>query len=94
VKGAMRALRKRLALRGWHERAVFLDMCGGKHRAGSDSPRRGPSDEKLFPLSRNMKGGIPYSGTLLLSLATEKEERVENTQNVTLPTASCQEKKS
>jgi len=39
----------------------------GKHRAGSDS-------EKLFPLSRNMKGGIPYSGTLLLSLASEKEE--------------------
>jgi hypothetical protein len=42
-------------------------MCGGKHRAGSDS-------EKLFPLSKNMKGGIPYSGTLLLSLASEKEE--------------------
>jgi hypothetical protein len=41
-------------------------MCGGKHRAGSDS-------EALFPLSENMKGGIPYSGTLLLSLAAEKE---------------------
>jgi len=30
---------------------------------------------KLFPLSGNKKGGIPYSGTLLLSLASEKEER-------------------
>jgi hypothetical protein len=42
-------------------------MCAGKHRKGSDS-------EKLFPLSGNKKGGIPYSGTLLLSLASEKEE--------------------
>jgi hypothetical protein len=42
-------------------------MCAGKHRKGSDS-------ERLFPLSKNKKGGIPYSGTLLLSLASEKEE--------------------
>jgi hypothetical protein len=47
-------------------------MCGGKHRAGSDS-------ELLFPFSKDMKGGIPYSGTLLLSLATEKEgETIKN----------------
>jgi hypothetical protein len=52
-------------------------MCGRKHRAGSDS-------EMLFPLSKNMKGGIPYSGTLLLSLATEKEEMEGNTQLATL----------
>jgi len=43
----------------------------GKHRAGSDS-------EKLFPLSKNMKGGIPYGGTLLLSLASENEAQIEH----------------
>jgi hypothetical protein len=38
-------------------------------------PKGSPWDdsEKLFPLSKNKKGGIPYSGTLLLSLASEKE---------------------
>ncbi len=46
--------------------AVSSGMCGGRHRKRSDS-------EKLFPLSKNMKGGIPHSGTLLLSLASEKE---------------------
>ena len=56
----------------------FSSACGGEHRARSDS-------EMLFPLSKNMKGGIPYSGTLLLSLATEKEERNENTQTETRP---------
>ena len=54
-------------------------MCGGKHRAGSDS-------EKLFPLSKNMKGGIPYHGTLLLSLASEKEGEIN--QNVVIETES------
>ncbi len=50
----------------WQAGAVFSRLCAGKHRQHSDS-------EKLFPLSKNMKGGIPYSGTLLLSLASEKE---------------------
>ena len=76
-EGAMRALRKRLACAVWHEQAVFLGLCGGKHRSGSDS-------EKLFPLSRNIKGGIPYSGTLLLSLASEKEG--ETNQNAVIKT--------
>ncbi|MGA9406308.1 MAG: hypothetical protein WBW71_04165 [Bacteroidota bacterium] len=49
-----------------HVRTVFSGSCVGRHRVGSDS-------EKLFPLSKNMKGGIPYGGTLLLSLAAEKE---------------------
>jgi len=38
-----------------------------------------------LPAFKNMKGGIPYNGTLLLSLATEKEERNKNTQTTTLP---------
>ena len=47
-------------------------MCGGKHRAGSDS-------EKL---------------SLLLSLATEKEEKGENTQIKTLTAISfCKDRK-
>jgi hypothetical protein len=53
-------------------------MGGGEHRAGSDP-------EMFFPLSKSMRGGIPYSETLLLSLASEKEWTDENTQIEILP---------
>ena len=48
----------------------FSSVCAGQTSLRSDS-------ESSSRFQKAMKGGIPYSGTLLLSLVSEKEESKE-----------------
>ena len=62
------ALRKRLECAGGHSEP-FSAVCALE-------ASRAFRFRRLFPLSQIMKGGIPYTGTLALSLASKKELKI------------------
>ena len=67
----------------WQSDAAFrnrLECAGGHSEPFSAACEREASRafrfRRLFPLSQIMKGGIPYTGTLVLSLASKKELKI------------------
>ena len=63
---AMRALRKRLIEEPANMSRFLRHVLGGSIARVLPKGSLRDDSEKLFPLSKIMKGGIPYSGTLLL----------------------------